>query len=132
MKSNQTLKWSLRTAAVFVTFVRAEAAELWSLRPEQVTIAQLLKDAGYRTAHYGKWHVGAVKRDSPTSPRELVQQMFQQLTQRQKSVENSLTGADYPNAKSRGMQEAGSNEQRMKDAPQSLHDPAAKPKREIV
>ena len=29
MKSNQTLKWSLRTAAVFVTFVRAEAAELW-------------------------------------------------------------------------------------------------------
>ncbi|HKK63396.1 MAG TPA: sulfatase-like hydrolase/transferase, partial [Bacteroidales bacterium] len=30
----------------------------WSLRPEEISIAHLLKDAGYATAHYGKWHVG--------------------------------------------------------------------------
>ncbi|WP_286879728.1 sulfatase family protein [Proteiniphilum sp. UBA7639] len=40
----------------------------WSLRPEEITIAQILKDAGYTTAHFGKWHVGPVKKDSPTSP----------------------------------------------------------------
>jgi arylsulfatase A-like enzyme len=40
----------------------------WSLRPEEISIADLLKDAGYATAHYGKWHVGPIKKESPTSP----------------------------------------------------------------
>lgn len=40
----------------------------WSLRPEEITIAHLLKKAGYATAHYGKWHVGPIKKESPTSP----------------------------------------------------------------
>jgi arylsulfatase A-like enzyme len=40
----------------------------WSLRPEEITIAHLLKEAGYATAHFGKWHVGPVKKESPTSP----------------------------------------------------------------
>jgi arylsulfatase A-like enzyme len=40
----------------------------WSLRPEEITIAHVLKDAGYATAHYGKWHVGPIKKESPTSP----------------------------------------------------------------
>lgn len=40
----------------------------WSLRPEEITIAHLLKEAGYKTAHFGKWHVGPVKIESPTSP----------------------------------------------------------------
>ena len=40
----------------------------WSLRPEEISIAQLLADAGYRTAHFGKWHLGPVKKTSPTSP----------------------------------------------------------------
>ncbi len=37
----------------------------WSTRPEEITIARILKDAGYRTGHFGKWHVGAVKKESP-------------------------------------------------------------------
>ncbi len=40
----------------------------WSLRPEEISIAQVLSDAGYRTAHFGKWHLGPVKKASPTSP----------------------------------------------------------------
>ncbi|HCO93832.1 MAG TPA: N-acetylgalactosamine-6-sulfatase [Phycisphaerales bacterium] len=43
---------------------------LWNyaIRPEEVTIAQLLKKAGYRTGHFGKWHLGPVKADSPVNP----------------------------------------------------------------
>jgi len=43
----------------------------WSTRPEEITIAQILQDAGYRTAHYGKWHIGAVKKGSPLSPNSM-------------------------------------------------------------
>lgn len=40
----------------------------WSIRPEEITIGHLMKQAGYRTGHFGKWHVGPVKKASPTSP----------------------------------------------------------------
>jgi len=30
------------------------------LAAEQVTIAEVLRDAGYRTGHFGKWHLGAL------------------------------------------------------------------------
>jgi len=40
----------------------------WSTRPEEITIAQILKQAGYRTAHFGKWHLGPVKHESPLNP----------------------------------------------------------------
>jgi arylsulfatase A-like enzyme len=40
----------------------------WSLRPEEISIAHIMKKAGYATAHFGKWHVGPVKKESPTSP----------------------------------------------------------------
>lgn len=40
----------------------------WSIRPEEVTIAHILRKAGYANAHFGKWHLGPVKHDSPTSP----------------------------------------------------------------
>jgi len=40
----------------------------WSIRPEEITIAQLLNSAGYACGHFGKWHLGPVKADSPTSP----------------------------------------------------------------
>lgn len=39
-----------------------------STRPEEISIAQILRAAGYRTGHFGKWHVGAVKATSPTNP----------------------------------------------------------------
>ena len=40
----------------------------WSMRPEEITIAHLLAEAGYHCAHIGKWHVGAVKAESPLNP----------------------------------------------------------------
>lgn len=40
----------------------------WSMRPEEYTIGHLMQQAGYRTGHFGKWHVGPVKKSSPTSP----------------------------------------------------------------
>ena len=40
----------------------------WSIRPEEISIAQLMKKAGYTTAHFGKWHLGPVKAGSPTNP----------------------------------------------------------------
>ena len=40
----------------------------WSLRPEEITSAHLLSQAGYHCGHFGKWHVGAVKEGSPTNP----------------------------------------------------------------
>ena len=38
------------------------------MRPEEITIAHLLREAGYATGHFGKWHVGPVKAASPTNP----------------------------------------------------------------
>lgn len=40
----------------------------WSLRPEEITSAHILSKAGYHCGHFGKWHVGAVKKESPVSP----------------------------------------------------------------
>ncbi|MFC3880647.1 sulfatase [Algoriphagus namhaensis] len=40
----------------------------FSIRPEEISIAQLLQSQGYATAHFGKWHVGPVKASSPTNP----------------------------------------------------------------
>ncbi|PAW61973.1 MAG: N-acetylgalactosamine-6-sulfatase [Verrucomicrobiia bacterium Tous-C2TDCM] len=40
----------------------------WSFRPEEITIAHVATTAGYRCGHFGKWHVGAVKKESPVSP----------------------------------------------------------------
>ena len=40
----------------------------WSMRPEEITIAHVLRNAGYATGHFGKWHVGTVKAGSPLNP----------------------------------------------------------------
>jgi len=40
----------------------------WSLRPEEISTAHILSKAGYSCGHFGKWHVGAVKKESPVCP----------------------------------------------------------------
>jgi len=39
-----------------------------SLRPQEITIAERLQEAGYRTGHFGKWHLGSVLKGSPVNP----------------------------------------------------------------
>ncbi|MEQ1829902.1 MAG: sulfatase-like hydrolase/transferase, partial [Pirellula sp.] len=39
-----------------------------SLRPEEVSVAKIMKEAGYACGHFGKWHLGPVKSASLTNP----------------------------------------------------------------
>jgi arylsulfatase A-like enzyme len=39
-----------------------------TLRPQEITIAEALRKAGYITGHFGKWHLGSVCKDSPVNP----------------------------------------------------------------
>ena len=47
-----TGRYPLRTGAAAVT------RGLETVRPEEVTIAEVLRDAGYATGCFGKWHIG--------------------------------------------------------------------------
>ncbi|MBM3877870.1 MAG: N-acetylgalactosamine 6-sulfate sulfatase [Verrucomicrobia bacterium] len=40
----------------------------YNLRPQEITVAEALKTAGYTTGHFGKWHLGSVRADSPVNP----------------------------------------------------------------
>ena len=39
-----------------------------TLRPQEITLADALQQAGYRTGHFGKWHLGSTRPESPVSP----------------------------------------------------------------
>lgn len=39
-----------------------------SIRPEEISVAAILKAKGYLCGHFGKWHLGPVKKSSPTNP----------------------------------------------------------------
>ena len=39
-----------------------------ALRPQEQTIANVLKAAGYQTGFFGKWHLGSIRAGEPTSP----------------------------------------------------------------
>ncbi|MDA0588809.1 MAG: sulfatase-like hydrolase/transferase [Planctomycetota bacterium] len=39
-----------------------------SLRPQETTIAEALHNAGYLCGHFGKWHLGSTRADSPVCP----------------------------------------------------------------
>jgi len=38
------------------------------MRPQEITLPEALKTAGYATAHFGKWHLGSVRSDSLAHP----------------------------------------------------------------
>jgi arylsulfatase A-like enzyme len=38
------------------------------IRPQEITVAEALKTAGYTTGHFGKWHLGSVRKGSPVNP----------------------------------------------------------------
>lgn len=40
----------------------------YPMRPQEITLAEALKSAGYATAHFGKWHLGSVRSNSPAHP----------------------------------------------------------------
>lgn len=40
----------------------------YPMRPQETTIAEALKTVGYTTGHFGKWHLGSVRNDSPAHP----------------------------------------------------------------
>ncbi|MFT4691700.1 MAG: arylsulfatase A-like enzyme [Limisphaerales bacterium] len=40
----------------------------WAMRPEEISLGTIMKQAGYATGHFGKWHLGPVKAGAPNNP----------------------------------------------------------------
>lgn len=52
------------------------------MRPHEKTLAEGLKEAGYVTGHFGKWHIGSIQPESPTAPGKI-------------GFDESLTGINF-------------------------------------
>ncbi len=59
-----TGRYAIRTGMELTKVTPPEGV---GLRSEEVTIAELLSDAGYATHHIGKWHLGDIKAAYPTN-----------------------------------------------------------------
>jgi len=57
-----TGRYAMRSGTLTVPIGNPAVADprAQGLNPWEVTIAELLSDAGYKTAHFGKWHLGSV------------------------------------------------------------------------
>jgi arylsulfatase A-like enzyme len=40
----------------------------YPIRPQELTLAEAVKTVGYATGHFGKWHLGSVRNNSPANP----------------------------------------------------------------
>ena len=40
----------------------------YPMRPQEITLAEVLRQHGYTTGHFGKWHLGSVRHGSPAHP----------------------------------------------------------------
>jgi arylsulfatase A-like enzyme len=58
-------QYRLRGAAEEPISIRSRSSATLGLSPEQPTMASVLRDAGWRTALFGKWHLGYTPQFSP-------------------------------------------------------------------
>jgi arylsulfatase A-like enzyme len=56
---------------IFITLKQAAERDTAACMPDIPTIPDMMKAAGYRTAHYGKWHMTSGGNYSPPTPAEL-------------------------------------------------------------